>query len=48
MEDVVDWEEVKEWFGEGEVDVEAMIERGTTTKEKLIKLYLQDKAKEVF
>lgn len=35
----------KQWFGNGEVDVDLMISAGTVTKEQLIKMYIQENNK---
>jgi hypothetical protein len=32
----------KQWFGDGEIDVDLMIRSGVISKEKLIKMYIKE------
>ena len=36
------WEKAKEWFGDGEADVELMVRMDVITKERVIEMYLAE------
>lgn len=37
-----EWEKAKQWFGQGEVDVDLMVARGAVEKDVILEMYRRE------
>lgn len=45
MEELEEWEKAKQWFGQGEIDVDLMVAKGAVTKEDILAMYRREISK---
>lgn len=42
IEEMEEWEKAKQWFGQGEVDVDLMVAKGVVEKDVILEMYRRE------